>query len=95
MIEHETSGLLVEPRQPEKLAEAIGRLLKSPAEAQQMGHAARRRFLKHLRDGPHGPAGCWSFTIRLRCKSGEADGDRQPRAEGWRRVEAAIKGLAG
>ncbi len=60
MITHEKSGLLVPPREPESLANALERLLQDPALAQQLGSAGRAvalqkfalhqtvRELKHL-----------------------------------------------
>jgi len=39
------SGYLVPPRNSERLAEAIGDLLKDPAKCQEMGKAARQRIL--------------------------------------------------
>jgi glycosyltransferase involved in cell wall biosynthesis len=38
------SGLLVPPGDPAAIAEAVGRLLATPAERERLGHAARRRI---------------------------------------------------
>jgi glycosyltransferase involved in cell wall biosynthesis len=43
LIEEGRQGLLVEPRSPEALAEAVGRLLRDPEEARRMGVAGRER----------------------------------------------------
>jgi glycosyltransferase involved in cell wall biosynthesis len=43
LVEDGREALLVEPRDPAALAEAIGRLLRSPAEAKRLGEAARDR----------------------------------------------------
>ncbi|MFX0195028.1 MAG: glycosyltransferase family 4 protein [Candidatus Hodarchaeota archaeon] len=43
-VEHEGSGLLVEPHQPEKVAEAIDRLLSDPELCRQMVEHGRRRI---------------------------------------------------
>lgn len=43
LIEDGTHGLLVEPRDPDALAQAIGRLLRDPAEARRMGAQGRER----------------------------------------------------
>lgn len=43
MVEDGVSGLLVEPEDPDGLAEAIVRLLDEPERAEAMGRAARRR----------------------------------------------------
>lgn len=47
LIEHERSGLLVPPENPEALAEAIHRLATSSAERTYFGAAARRRVEQH------------------------------------------------
>jgi glycosyltransferase involved in cell wall biosynthesis len=44
-IEATGGGLLVEPSNPEALAEGLGRLMRNPQEAQQMGSAGRRVIL--------------------------------------------------
>jgi glycogen(starch) synthase len=43
IVEHERTGLLVDPESPAALAEAIATLLEDPARACAMGAAARRR----------------------------------------------------
>jgi glycosyltransferase involved in cell wall biosynthesis len=43
LVEDGREALLVEPRDPAALAEAIGRLLRSPADAKRLGEAARDR----------------------------------------------------
>ena len=43
MIVHDETGLLVGPGDPRGLAEAICRLVESPAQRRAMGTAARRR----------------------------------------------------
>ena len=43
IIEHEQSGMLIEPRNPLQLAERIIDLLNNPALRSRLGHAARRR----------------------------------------------------
>jgi glycosyltransferase involved in cell wall biosynthesis len=43
MIEHERSGLLVPPADPERLAAAIARILDNPAFGEALGTAARAR----------------------------------------------------
>ncbi|HVO12192.1 MAG TPA: glycosyltransferase [Vicinamibacteria bacterium] len=45
VVEADRSGRLVPPRNPERLAEAVLRLLECPGEAQLLGEAARRRVL--------------------------------------------------
>jgi glycosyltransferase involved in cell wall biosynthesis len=42
-VEDGKTGFLVEPRQPQALAEAINRLLREPALQRQMGQQARLR----------------------------------------------------
>lgn len=48
MITHEENGLLVEPAQPEPLAEAIITLLTQPALRKQLGQAARKTLDAHF-----------------------------------------------
>ncbi len=43
VVEHEVTGLLVPPRDPEALADAVLRLLRNPDERRRMGTAARAR----------------------------------------------------
>jgi glycosyltransferase involved in cell wall biosynthesis len=43
LVEDGREALLVEPRDPVALAEAVGRLLRDPAEANRLGEAARDR----------------------------------------------------
>jgi glycosyltransferase involved in cell wall biosynthesis len=45
VVEDERSGLLVPPRNPERLAEAIGRVLDDPAENRRLGERGRELFL--------------------------------------------------
>jgi len=47
-VEDGISGLLVPPRNPPLLAEAIFRLLEKPEEAARLGQAARRRVEEHF-----------------------------------------------
>ncbi len=44
MIDHETQSLLIDPRDPEGLAQAIAELLGSPDRAKQMGRCAQERW---------------------------------------------------
>jgi len=46
VVDHGTTGLLVEPEAPAALAEAIVSLLKSPARLYEMGLAGRQRLLE-------------------------------------------------
>lgn len=46
---HEQTGLLLAPRQPERLAEAILRLLENPALREQFGRAGRERVATYFR----------------------------------------------
>ena len=48
VIEHGVTGLLVPPRDPQALAQALEQLLHNPAQAQQWGHAARQRALSEF-----------------------------------------------
>jgi len=43
LLEHGRHGLLVEPRDPAALAEAVGKLLREPGEAVRLGREARER----------------------------------------------------
>ena len=43
-VEHEITGLLVQPRDPEALAEAIVKLLSHPELRHEMGRAAKRKL---------------------------------------------------
>jgi glycosyltransferase involved in cell wall biosynthesis len=43
LVEDGRDALLVEPRDPEAFAEAVGRLLRDPAEAKRLGETARDR----------------------------------------------------
>ena len=45
MIDHET-GMLVEPKQPEQLADAIKTLMQQPVLRAAMGERARQRVLE-------------------------------------------------
>ena len=51
MLEHGKSGLLVPPRDPSAMAEAICKLLSDPNYAQLMGQAARQRAIDHFSSG--------------------------------------------
>jgi glycosyltransferase involved in cell wall biosynthesis len=42
-VDHSTTGLIVPPRDSERLAAAVGELLRNPARAREMGHAGRER----------------------------------------------------
>lgn len=44
IVEHQETGLLVEPGRPEPLAEAMARLLRRPEDRAAMGRAARERI---------------------------------------------------
>lgn len=43
-VEHGQTGLLVEPRRPDRLAEALSHLLTDPESRRRFGTAARGRF---------------------------------------------------
>lgn len=47
LIEHERTGLLVPPKSPKQVAEAIARFVREPELAQRCAKAARERVLKH------------------------------------------------
>ena len=48
IVEHERTGLIMHPRETEKFAEALLRLLRNPTEAKKMGEAGRARAEKHF-----------------------------------------------
>ncbi|MBW1987930.1 MAG: glycosyltransferase family 4 protein [Deltaproteobacteria bacterium] len=48
VVEHEKTGLLVPPRNPRALAQALVRLLSDPGLAASMGKAGRQRVLAHF-----------------------------------------------
>jgi len=48
IVSHGQTGLLVKPRSPEQLAEAIDYLLAHPEERSRMGVNARRRVQEHF-----------------------------------------------
>ena len=48
LIEHGTTGFLVQPRYGETLARCLIELLKNPARARAMGEAGRQRLLSHF-----------------------------------------------
>lgn len=47
-VEHEVNGLIVPPRAPDKLAAALERLLRSPADRVRMGEAGRAKALREF-----------------------------------------------
>jgi glycosyltransferase involved in cell wall biosynthesis len=49
MVEHEKTGLIVPPGDPDALAQALLRLLREPEMAQRLGKAARNRYQKRYR----------------------------------------------
>jgi len=51
IIEEASTGLLVSPRRPDALADAIGRLLSDKPAAQEMGRRGRLHFEKHYTAG--------------------------------------------
>ena len=48
VVDHEGTGLLVEPESKEALAAGIMRMRDSPKMLESMGSAGRRRFLSHF-----------------------------------------------
>ncbi len=44
MVDHEKQSLMIDPRDPEGLAQAIGELLRSPDRAKEMGRCAQERW---------------------------------------------------
>ena len=48
VVRHGETGLLVEPRSPERFADALRQIWTQPAQAQQMGKAGRRRVEEHF-----------------------------------------------
>ncbi len=48
IVEDERSGLLVPPRNPERLAKAIGRVLDDPADNRRLGERGRELFLERF-----------------------------------------------
>lgn len=48
IIEHEKTGILVEPRNPDSMADAIIELLSNKKKAQSLGNVARRRVLNYF-----------------------------------------------
>ena len=48
VVEHESTGLVVPPRNPSRLAESLLRLLRNPTEANQLAEAAHGRYEKAL-----------------------------------------------
>ena len=57
LVEHERTGLLVAPEDPEALADAIGRVLQEPLFAKQLAHAASHRL--------HTEFDCWQTAQTL------------------------------
>lgn len=55
LVEDGETGLLVPPRDPQRLADALRELLGDPERARQMGEAGRRRVAEHFT--AHGMAG--------------------------------------
>jgi len=47
LIQHEVTGLLVPPRSPEQIAQAIARFVREPDLAQRCASTARQRVLEH------------------------------------------------
>jgi starch synthase len=56
LIEHDLTGLLVPPDEPEALAVAIEDLLNDPERLRRMGQAARERYLLRHRPEAHAAA---------------------------------------
>ena len=48
LVQHEKTGLLVEPGSPDELATAISKLLENPSLRTKMGQAARERAIHHF-----------------------------------------------
>jgi glycosyltransferase involved in cell wall biosynthesis len=51
LVQDEVDGLLVQPRKPDQLAEALSRVLQSPELARQLSVAGRRRILESFHSG--------------------------------------------
>ena len=47
-VDHEVTGLIVPPRDPARLADALERLLRSPADRARMGRAARDKAVREF-----------------------------------------------
>lgn len=48
IVTHQETGILVPPRDPEALAEAVNYLISHPVQRHNMGETARQRVLKHF-----------------------------------------------
>ncbi|MGI0014055.1 MAG: glycosyltransferase, partial [Nitrososphaera sp.] len=48
VVQHEVTGLVVPPRSPQALAQALNRLAVDPALRARMGAAGRERALQHF-----------------------------------------------
>ena len=48
MVDHDVTGLLVPPRDPDALADALLQLLRDPARRTQMGAAGRARVVSEF-----------------------------------------------
>ena len=55
MIEHGRTGLLVPPRRPRAIADAVIALLRDPAQRARMGEAARAHVLATYSEAAIGP----------------------------------------
>jgi glycosyltransferase involved in cell wall biosynthesis len=53
LVEHQTSGLLVEPNNPDKLSKALSSLLDNPLLRDQLGSAGRQRVLNRFAVEPN------------------------------------------